>query len=295
MLLRPNTLKATTKTLFAATVAIAVSACGGGSDNPLFNPTAANAYVLTSANRIVPFDLNDTQYARTGELLLLGALVSGEIAIDIDFRATDAFLYVLTRTSAGSANVLAISTQGTVVGKAPLEVNGVLIGLQMGVSYSVEINPVTNALSVIGSDGTHFTSANNFDIVTGYITNNLTPTALPMTQNTPLTGESLGLNATAISCTGNLIGLQNSKRVDVTSNTAVALSPALGVALSLDSSLTGNLSVALLGANSNQAQPYTVAANGTVTALPTLPALANGETYQEIALVVTPSLTPCSP
>lgn len=43
-----------------------LSACGGGSsDGPRIQVSPANAYLLTSQNRIIGVDLDDTEYARS--------------------------------------------------------------------------------------------------------------------------------------------------------------------------------------------------------------------------------------
>ena len=148
-----------------------LSACGGGSTNgPRIQVSPANAYLLTSQNRIIGVDLDDTQFARS--VIAIGRntvapdvtghssrlLDIGEQIIDIDYRNAEGKLYALTRAG-NEGRIIRIDGQlilrlGTL--SADLSDNSSpYTGLLSSAKYTIDFNPTVDKLRIIGNDGTN--------------------------------------------------------------------------------------------------------------------------------------------
>ncbi len=148
-----------------------LSACGGGSsDGPRIQVTPANAYLLTSNNRIIGVDLDDTEYARSVIAIGRNAVapnVTGhssrlldisEQIIDIDYRNAEGKLYALTRIG-NEGRIIRIDGQlilrlGT-LSADPSDNSSPYTGLLSSAKYTIDFNPTVDKLRIIGNDGTN--------------------------------------------------------------------------------------------------------------------------------------------
>lgn len=143
-----------------------LSACGGGSsDGPRIQVSPANAYLLTSQNRIIGVDLDDTEYARSVIAIAqntlaptptattgysINALDIGEQVLAIDYRNSEGLLYALTRSGSEERVVIIDPTTGFIARR------GTITPSLSDVSFTIDFNPVNDTLRAIGSDNTNY-------------------------------------------------------------------------------------------------------------------------------------------
>lgn len=158
-----------------------LSACGGGSsDGPRIQVSPANAYLLTSQNRIIGVDLDDTEFARQGSFVGNGgfgiltntvdfgedgysanALDKNEKVLDIDYRNSEGLLYGLTRVDTEGRIVIIDPVNGTIFRRGKLvtsvtDPNAMPPTVELNAaSYTIDFNPKADALRVIANDGTN--------------------------------------------------------------------------------------------------------------------------------------------
>jgi hypothetical protein len=180
-----------------------LSACGGGSTNgPRIQVSPANAYLLTSQNRIIGVDLDDTQYARSVIDILTNTIVDdpaddndgyssraldiGEQILDIDYRNAEGQLYALTRVG-NEGRIIRIDGQlilrlGT-LSADPSDNSSPYTGLSSSAKYTIDFNPTVDKLRIIGNDGTNLrvTITPGAEADPDITTSPATPTALVTT------------------------------------------------------------------------------------------------------------------
>lgn len=146
-----------------------LGACGGGSNNdgPRIQVSPANAYLLTSNNRIIGVDLDDTEFARTVTGLLQNtaatnspnALDVDEKVLDIDYRNAEGLVYGLTRVGSEGRIIIIDPINGTIFRRGTLTAeNGddaPYQGLLTNTNYTIDFNPAVDKLRILGSDGTN--------------------------------------------------------------------------------------------------------------------------------------------
>lgn len=167
------------RVLAALAVSSGLAACGGNTSLLTTPVSAANAYLLTSNNRIIGVDLDDLEYARsvvtvaqaTDSNAVPGALDMGEVILDVDYRNAEGMLYALTRKGTegrivrieprtgviARVSLLSADAGDTVGEAAPYS------GLSATESYTMDFNPSVDRLRVIGSDGSNL----RIDVLTG--------------------------------------------------------------------------------------------------------------------------------
>ncbi len=170
-----------------------LSACGGGSTNgPRIQVSPANAYLLTSQNRIIGVDLDDTQFARSVIAIArntleptattgysINALDKNEQILDIDYRNAEGLLYGLTRDGSKGRIVIIDPTNGSIFRRGTLaEANNTPIELTAP-NYTIDFNPDANKLRIIGSDGSNLrvTITTNAEVLAATESNPVTPKA----------------------------------------------------------------------------------------------------------------------
>lgn len=156
--------------LMLAMTTAGLAACGGNA--PILNVpvSAANAYLLTSNNRIIGVDLDNMEYARSVRAVAQAttdstpsALGSSEEILDIDYRNSEGALYALTRTVTTTGVTSRIVTIAPTSGA--LTQVSILTGVTLNGSdtYSIDFDPVTDRLRIISSSGTNI----KVDVLTG--------------------------------------------------------------------------------------------------------------------------------
>ncbi|MES3040335.1 MAG: DUF4394 domain-containing protein [Pseudomonadota bacterium] len=148
------------KVLALIAVSTGLAACGGNAPILSTPVSAANAYLLTSNNRIIGVDLDDLEYARSVAPVAqattagtVGALDPSEEILDIDYRNSEGQLYALTRTILGSTVTARIVTIAPASGA--LARVSTLTGVTLSASdtYSIDFNPAVDRLRIISSSG----------------------------------------------------------------------------------------------------------------------------------------------
>ncbi len=156
-----------------------LSACGGGSsDGPRIQVSPANAYLLTSQNRIIGVDLDDTEYARSVIAIAqntlaptattgysINALDIGEQVLAIDYRNSEGALYALTRLGSEGRIITITPTTGAITRVSTLKTDttGGAFTLNANVGYTIDFNPTVDRLRIIASDDTNY----RVDVLTG--------------------------------------------------------------------------------------------------------------------------------
>lgn len=301
-----------------------LGACGGGSsDGPRIEVSPANAYLLTSNNRIIGVDLDDTEFARQGSLVGDGgfgivtntvargqtgfveeALEIGEQVLDIDYRNSEGLLYALTRIDTG------ITVEGRIVIVDPLSGliarRGTLTAatgdsyaeLSPTESYTIDFDPDANLLRIIGSD------KSNLEID---ITSNADATAAPPPLAIVITREKISCAPACAAGTAFTDERRNTLptrrfAIDinniydlVTEAGTVTASRSLGISgissvNGFDINPSDNEGVAIFTVGSGQPSVYRVntsaTVSGNVASLPTsLPSLTTGESYTGLSMV----------
>lgn len=163
-----------------------LSACGGGSsDGPRIQVSPANAYLLTSQNRIIGVDLDDTEYARSVIAIAqntlaptptptattgysINALDIGEQVLAIDYRNSEGALYALTRLGSEGRIITITPTTGAITRVSTLtadsaDTTDAFSSLNANASYTIDFNPTVDRLRIIGSDDSNY----RVDVLTG--------------------------------------------------------------------------------------------------------------------------------
>ena len=155
-----------------------LSACGGGSsDGPRIEVSPANAYLLTSNNRIIGVDLEDTEFARSVVGILTNTIVDDpaddndgysanaldidEQVLAIDYRNAEGTLYALTRLGTEGRIVTITPSTGVITRVStltadPTDTTDAFSSLKANVSYTIDFNPTVDRLRIIGSDDSNF-------------------------------------------------------------------------------------------------------------------------------------------
>ena len=162
-----------------------LSACGGGSTNgPIIQVSATTAYLLTSNNRIIGVDLEDTEFARSVIGILTNTVVDdpaddndgysvnaldiNEQVLAIDYRNSEGKLYALTRLGNEGRIVTITPTTGVITRVSTLtadasDTTNAFSSLNANVSYTIDFNPTVDRLRIIGSDDSNY----RVDVLTG--------------------------------------------------------------------------------------------------------------------------------
>lgn len=287
-----------------------LGACGGGSNNdgPRIQVSPANAYLLTSNNRIIGVDLDDTEFARQGSFLGNGgfgvatnnvprgdstfvenALEINEEILAIDYRNSEGQLYALTRLEAEGRIIIITPTTGEVTRVSTLIADGTTtkILLSTTASYTIDFNPTVDRLRIIGSDDTNFRA----DALTG---ETFTDGTISIASATIAGVAYTDVFAAANGRTTTLFGIDTD--TDALYPFSSANAGTLGTARSLgvgdvtrvngfdinpsSSALSAVLTVG------GQTSLYSINANsGAASRISSLPALPGSETYKSLALV----------
>ena len=302
-----------------------LSACGGGSsDGPRIQVSPANAYLLTSQNRIIGVDLDDTQYARSVTSVGRNAVALGapghsaklldidEQILDIDYRNAEGRLYALTRLGS-EGRIIRIDGQlitrlGT-LSADPADTSAPYTSLSSSAAYTIDFNPAVDKLRIIGNDGTNLrvTITPGAQVDSATTANPVTPTALVITdelincQPTPCaTPTIVGAAYTdegpkTSTRSTRLFGLDKLNTYALTANAGtVTTVRSLGVTSistvnGYDINPANNQGVAIFtidGALSIYAIDSTLGGSGNAaTKLTSLPSLPSPETYIGLSLV----------
>lgn len=306
-----------------------LSACGGGSTNgPRIQVSPANAYLLTSQNRIIGVDLDDTQFARSVVSLLINtveydpantdngysvnALDKNEKVLDIDYRNSEGLLYALTRLVSEERVVIIDPTTGLIYRRGTITTTTPTPTLS-DVNFTIDFDPAADELRVIGSDNT------NYSIV---ITSNVAATAKDAPPPTAVATKNSDMSCDSKpSCSTPLVGAAYTDEGTATPENRIARLFGIDTnnTYALNDAATGKVStvrslgisgatrvngfdidpitqrgIAIITANGS-ATVYTIDStlNGTgnaATSATTLPTLPNAETYTGLSLV-----TPANP
>lgn len=160
-------------------VSSGLAACGSSTNLLTSTVSAANAYLLTSNNRIVGVDLDDLEYARsvttiaraTTTTAVVGALEMDEVVLDLDYRNAEGMLYALTRKGTEGRIIRVDPRSGVIARVSTLSADAndtvgeaaLYGGLSTTATYTIDFNPVVDRLRVIGSDGSNL----RIDALTG--------------------------------------------------------------------------------------------------------------------------------
>lgn len=162
-----------------------LGACGGGSsDGPRIQVSSTTAYLLTSNNRIIGVDLEDTEFARSVVGILTNTIVDDpandndgysvnaldidEQVLAIDYRNAEGTLYALTRLGTEGRIVTITPTTGAITRVStltadPSDTTDAFSALNANVSYTIDFNPTVDRLRIIGSDDSNY----RVDVLTG--------------------------------------------------------------------------------------------------------------------------------
>lgn len=286
--------------LMLAMTSAGLAACGGNA--PILNVpvSAANAYLLTSNNRIIGVDLDNMEYARSVRAVAQattantpGALDPSEEILDIDYRNSEGTLYALTRTvttSGVTSRIVSIApTSGALTRVSTL--TGVTLSATD--TYSIDFNPVADRLRIISSSGTNI----KVDVLTGNASTNGTTSSVIngiAYTDTFTPGSAAGRNTILFG-----LDLSNDQRytIDPTSGTLTANVP-LGVdataVTGFDIDPSGQRDGVAILTVAGQPRIYTINTQATANAA-TLKGelfnLGNGETYKGLSLITSANPT----
>lgn len=144
-------------------VALALSSLvlgGCFSDNDTVSLTPGDVFVLTSNGQLASFNKTAPSVIRTS--VQISGIASGDTLLGMDFRPRDGQLYAIARTLPGNGGRLytintstGVATPGAVlIPAATPTVNGAYTTLDAtATSFSVDFNPVADALRVISDGG----------------------------------------------------------------------------------------------------------------------------------------------
>jgi hypothetical protein len=180
--------------LLIAALSAGLAACGGNAPTLTVPVSPANAYLLTSNNRIIGVDLDDLEFARSvaavtkssGSTTALGALDADENILDIDYRNAEGVLYGLSRKGNNEAWIIRIEPRSgamtRVVKLSPDSTDSTApyTGLASG-DFSIDFNPADDRLRIIGQDGTNL----HVDALTGEVITDTNITDTNMNPGTP--------------------------------------------------------------------------------------------------------------
>lgn len=297
------------KVLSVLAISTGLAACGGNVPILTTPVTAANAYLLTSSNRIIGMDLDDLEYARsvrsvpqaTTSTPVDGALDMSEVILDMDYRNSEGALYALTRTGTQGRIIRIDPTTGamarvsTLVADAADNVGepALYSALSSSATYTIDFNPVVDRLRVFGSDGSNL----RVDVLTGetFTDTNVSPSSSQVNATAyrddfspaPGSGRSASLFSLDV-VTGNVFAtnanggvLSAGKPLGVSGLTAIN---------GYDINPTNNTGIAVLTSAGTQ-QVYTInpaSAGNAASRLGALPKLPGAEIYKGLTLI-TPS------
>lgn len=150
------------KLLLASAIALSLAACGGSDDEtpaaPPFTPApvppaeAGDTVVLTAANKLLSFNIDNSANLRTG--VTITGMQAGENMVGIDYRPADGQLYGVGSTgriytinpttgAATQKSVLAADASDTT---APFTA-------MSGTEFGVDFNPAADRLRVVSNTG----------------------------------------------------------------------------------------------------------------------------------------------
>lgn len=289
-----------------------LSACGGGSlDGPRIAVSPANAYLLTSNNRIIGVDLDDTEFARSVIAIAqntlaptattgysINALDIGEQVLAIDYRNSEGTLYALTRLGSEGRIITITPTTGAITRVSTLKTDttGGAFTLNANVGYTIDFNPTVDRLRIIGSDDTNY----RVDVLTG---ETITDGSISIASAT-IAGVAYTDNFTAAAGrTTTLFGIDTATDalysfISANAGTLTTPSKTLGIGdvtsvNGFDINPSSNALTAVLSVAGSPAV-YSLDATGTsnvasrLTSLPTLP---TGESYASLSLITTANPT----
>lgn len=304
------------KVLALIAVSTGLAACGGNAPILTTPVSAANAYLLTSNNRIVGVDLDNLEYARsvisvaqaTTTTAVAGALDMDEIILDMDYRNAEGQLYALTRKGTEGRIIRVDPRSGAIARISTLSADAadnvgetaLYSGLSTTLTYTIDFNPVVDRLRVIGSDGSNL----RVDTLTGEtITDtNITPSGSRVSgvayrDDFNLTAGA-GRATTLFSI--DLNAGSSGKVFPTNANGGVLTSPGKDLGLSASNIIAGydinpqnNVGIAAVIV-AGSARVYNIdptATGNAASLLGVLPKLPGSETYKSLALVTTANPT----
>lgn len=303
------------KVLALIAVSTGLAACGGNAPILSTPVSAANAYLLTSNNRIIGVDLDDLEYARSTPQIrqattttpVDGALDMDEVILDIDYRNSEGQLYALTRKGTEGRIIRVDPRSGTIARIITLSADAadnvgesaLFSGLSATASYTIDFNPVVDRLRVIGSDGSNL----RVDALTGEtITDtNITPAGSRVSglaYRDDFLAAGAGRATTLFSI--DLNAGSSGKVFPTDANGGVLTSPGKDLGLSASNVIAGydinpqnNVGIAaVIVAGSARVYNIDPSATGNAASLlGVLPKLPGSETYKSLALVTTANPT----
>jgi hypothetical protein len=298
--------------LLIAALSAGLAACGGNAPTLTVPVSPANAYLLTSNNRIIGVDLDDLEFARSvaavtkssGSTTAVGALDADENILDIDYRNAEGVLYGLSRKGNNEAWIIRIEPRSgamtRVVKLSPDSTDSTApyTGLASG-DFSIDFNPAVDRLRIIGQDGTNLrVDALTGEVITDTNMNPGTPKVTgiayrddfttPAGRTAPLFSIDLtaGTTGQVFATDANNGTLSGPKNLDLTN----APTSSLG---GYDINPTNNVGVAAVTHN-GITRVYTIDPSVTGNAaqlMGTLPRLPTLEFYKGIGLVTTANPT----
>ena len=150
------------KLLLASAIALSLAACGGSDDDapvaPPFTPApvppaeAGDTVVLTAANKLLSFNIDNSANLRTG--VTITGMQAGENMVGIDYRPADGQLYGVGSTG----RIYTINaTTGAATQKSALSADATDTSAPFtamsGTEFGVDFNPVADRLRVVSNTG----------------------------------------------------------------------------------------------------------------------------------------------
>ena len=230
-------------------------------------PVAATAFALTSDNRLLGFSPRSPNTLTSTVAI---AAPAGESVVGIDIRPIDGLLYAVTLAADGTGRVYTVNTtSGALTAVATISVP-----LQ-GTVFSVDFNPMANALRVIGTGGqslaVNLTTSPGTATVNGSV--NLAGTSAPTVIGAAYLNSGLSTataTATALYSIEASTGILATQAVATGTLTAIgslARTVSLGAGFDIAGSRNG-LSLAAFGAATGPATLYEVNLTTGATVLP---------------------------
>jgi hypothetical protein len=149
------------KLILSLPVALALTACGGGSHDDIVHPTPTpgvpaptpgDVFALTASNKLVSFDRATPGTIRT--TVAITGLQGGDSLVGIDFRPADGVLYGV---GSGGRLYTIDTTTGAATLKSTLMADAADTTLPFtalaGTDFGVDFNPVADRLRIVGSSG----------------------------------------------------------------------------------------------------------------------------------------------
>lgn len=286
-----------------------LSACGGGSsDGPRIQVSPANAYLLTSKNRIIGVDLDDTEFARFVSDIIPVLLDEDEQILDIDFRNSEGLLYALTRVGTEGRIILIDLSSQSILRLGNLEADSSDASdpyekLSNSATYTIDFDPNSNKLRVLSNSGTNLLVQIS-SAATVIANPSETPKALVTTDaniscsiaNCPPTFKIAGLAYINESPT-RIFALDTSNTYELDANngnaTAVQSLGTTGITAvsGYDINPSNNKGAAVVTINGAQSV-YAIDTNGPAVYLSDLPKLPNNERYTGLSFATAAPTAP---